>query len=865
MSCRIARVPRASSGCSPPSGRSCAGAVRRGRGHRGGPGRGRDERARLAAGEAPDRRRPGSPTTSGPGSARSPDPPDRADSASSTRPGVDPPHEPRPRAMAGAAIEAAAARGSRLLAARARPRDRPPRAALPRRRGAPHRPDRRRGRAGHHQQRRSPRAGRRARRPPRRRRLARRARRDRRRRPDPGDRPAGRGAAGRGRDDEPDARRGLRGAAGRRPGEPSSCASTRRTSPRPASSRRRTRPSSPGSPTRTARSSSTTSGAARCSTRRLRARPRADAGRAAGRRRRPRHVQRRQARRRAPGGTGRRPGGPHRAGSGGTRWPGRCGRTRSTLAALAATLGLYRAGLATTEIPVWRMIARPAADAAGPRRATSWRRSRRPNRDAGRGRRSDVDGRRRVAARRDAPIGRAARRRRGAAALAARLRAGDPAVIGRIEDGAVVLDLRTVDRTSDGDLGASARRRAWRSALRMTVVVGTAGHIDHGKTTLLRALTGIDADRLPEERRRGHDDRRRLRPPGLRRRHRARLRRRPRPRPARRQHARRRGRDRCGDARRGRRRRAARPDARAPRAARRARDPARAGGRHEGGRRRPGPDDGGRGGDVGGCSTGTSLAGSPIVAVSAGRRWRDRRGAGGARRFRDRVARRRARRRCVAAVAPGDRPGLRGQGPWGRRDRHAARRVREQAARRSGSCRATGPSASARSRSTAGRSSPPVRGRTALNLAGVEPAELHRGLVLTDDPAVVASDRLLVRAPKPPPGPDAGAAPSRDGRGRCRGRPERARRARPARRVTRAAILRLAAPVAVAIGDRLVLRRPASRDPIVGAVVLDPMPARGISRRRQTAERVGPARRRGIGARRSRHRGRAARPPRSSS
>jgi selenocysteine-specific elongation factor len=37
----------------------------------------------------------------------------------------------------------------------------------------------------------------------------------------------------------------------------------------------------------------------------------------------------------------------------------------------------------------------------------------------------------------------------------------------------------------------------------MTVVVGTCGHIDHGKTTLLRVLTGIDADRLPEERRRG--------------------------------------------------------------------------------------------------------------------------------------------------------------------------------------------------------------------------------------------------------------------------------------------------------------------------------------------------------------------------
>src|SRR3989337_1691193 len=37
----------------------------------------------------------------------------------------------------------------------------------------------------------------------------------------------------------------------------------------------------------------------------------------------------------------------------------------------------------------------------------------------------------------------------------------------------------------------------------MTVVIGTAGHIDHGKTTLLRSLTGIEADRLPEERRRG--------------------------------------------------------------------------------------------------------------------------------------------------------------------------------------------------------------------------------------------------------------------------------------------------------------------------------------------------------------------------
>jgi selenocysteine-specific elongation factor len=35
------------------------------------------------------------------------------------------------------------------------------------------------------------------------------------------------------------------------------------------------------------------------------------------------------------------------------------------------------------------------------------------------------------------------------------------------------------------------------------VIFATAGHIDHGKTSLVRALTGIDADRLPEEKRRG--------------------------------------------------------------------------------------------------------------------------------------------------------------------------------------------------------------------------------------------------------------------------------------------------------------------------------------------------------------------------
>src|SRR5690242_17842355 len=36
-----------------------------------------------------------------------------------------------------------------------------------------------------------------------------------------------------------------------------------------------------------------------------------------------------------------------------------------------------------------------------------------------------------------------------------------------------------------------------------SIIVGTAGHIDHGKSALVRALTGTDPDRLEEEKRRG--------------------------------------------------------------------------------------------------------------------------------------------------------------------------------------------------------------------------------------------------------------------------------------------------------------------------------------------------------------------------
>ncbi|MGH9856820.1 MAG: selenocysteine-specific translation elongation factor, partial [Acidobacteriota bacterium] len=39
--------------------------------------------------------------------------------------------------------------------------------------------------------------------------------------------------------------------------------------------------------------------------------------------------------------------------------------------------------------------------------------------------------------------------------------------------------------------------------MKKSIIIGTAGHIDHGKTALVKALTGIDTDRLPEEKARG--------------------------------------------------------------------------------------------------------------------------------------------------------------------------------------------------------------------------------------------------------------------------------------------------------------------------------------------------------------------------
>ena len=88
------------------------------------------------------------------------------------------------------------------------------------------------------------------------------------------------------------------------------------------------------------------------------------------------------------------------------------------------------------------------------------------------------------------------------AAVAARwpkpLRCGDPSVVGHVHDGRLLLDLLTVPADLDDLL--VRRCGAWRADVH---VVATAGHVDHSKSTLVRALTSQDPDRLAEEKRRG--------------------------------------------------------------------------------------------------------------------------------------------------------------------------------------------------------------------------------------------------------------------------------------------------------------------------------------------------------------------------
>lgn len=127
-------------------------------------------------------------------------------------------------------------------------------------------------------------------------------------------------------------------------------------------------------------------------------------------------------------------------------------------------------------------------------------------------------------------------------------------------------------------------------------------------------------------------------------------------------------------------------------------------------------------------------------------------------------------------------------------------------------------------------------GRAAINLAGIEPDIVHRGAVLTDDPAVVATDRLLVRLSRPMP--DGTRTRVHLGTTSIDGVIGRSGRdAIDLDRGEAAAVVRLSGPVAASPGDRFVLRLGAADRPI-GGVVLDTVPPRGISRQRQSRGRI---------------------------
>ena len=129
-------------------------------------------------------------------------------------------------------------------------------------------------------------------------------------------------------------------------------------------------------------------------------------------------------------------------------------------------------------------------------------------------------------------------------------------------------------------------------------------------------------------------------------------------------------------------------------------------------------------------------------------------------------------------------------------------------------------------------------GRVALNVAPAgEPVALERGIVLTADPAVVASDRILVELR--PALPDRTRVSVHLGTGRVAGVVGRSGRdAVDLGPGVGAAIVRLERPIAMAPGDRFVLRRPSPAGTLAGGRVLDPDPARGVARRRTTPPRI---------------------------
>ena len=380
----------------------------------------------------------------------------------------------------------------------------------------------------------------------------------------------------------------------------------------------------------------------------------------------------------------------------------------------------------------------------------------------------------------------------------------------------------------------------------MTVVIGTAGHIDHGKTTLLRALTGIDADRLPEEQRRGMtidvgyahlrlDDGFEVDfvdVPG---------------------HDRLVGNMLVG---------AGEIDAAllvvaaddGPRAQTLehlelldalgisdglavvtkidAAEPARVAAVVDEVRR---------------LLDGTSLARSPVVAAS---------GVSGAGIDGVRAAVTGLRDRIVARAAAGGPARLAIDRVFSAKGRGAVvtGTLRGGPLERGMNLRivpGSAGSATARVREVQVHGATVERatdgGRTALNLAGVEAADVARGMVLAAGAEPVSSDRLLValRTAAALTGP---ALPLPADRARVRvhigtdqvggtvGRSGRDAVELPGGEVS--AILRLERPTAVAVGDRFVLRRPSPAATLAGGRILDVDPPRGVSRRRSTPEHL---------------------------
>jgi len=141
-------------------------------------------------------------------------------------------------------------------------------------------------------------------------------------------------------------------------------------------------------------------------------------------------------------------------------------------------------------------------------------------------------------------------------------------------------------------------------------------------------------------------------------------------------------------------------------------------------------------------------------------------------------------------------------------------------------------------------------GRTALLLGGVDADDVRRGMALTTDARVTASSRLLVTLRPVPPLRSAGRHPASLPPDRARLRLHLGtdqvdslvvRNARDSVDLgdgTATAILRLSRAVAVAPGDAFALREPATSTSAAGGIVLDAHPPRGVSRRRATPERL---------------------------